>query len=144
MELGQFELTSDAVFYQLKHFDTGVPLADENGPVGVMILGSDTDEFKKHRRKIQNRSIEIAQAAASGKKGTNASQRITAEELDEESLVTLSACISEIKNISWKGARLEAPTDNRKLLDVMPWAAEQIDAAIGNRKLFMPALSKVS
>ena len=134
MELGEFEMTNDAVFLQLKHPKTQKALKDENGPVGVEIFGADSAEFKKHRRRLQDKALEARQKR-------NA-PIYTAEDIDTEAEKTLCACIRKIVNVSWKGKALEAPADTMTLIKEMPWAAEQIDQAMADRSLFMPALSK--
>jgi hypothetical protein len=140
MEMQIFELTNSAVFVQLKHPDTDLLLFDPGPdgkddpekPVGVEVYGADSDQFKKHRRRAMDMGIE-----ARSKRKT-----INAEKIDNESEKTLAACISKIVNISWKGVKLEAPRDCALLIQAMPWAAEQIDEAMGDRVRFMPALSK--
>lgn len=134
MELSQFEMTNDAVFVQLKHPDTGVPLADDNGPVGVEIYGADSEQFKAHRRAAQNRQL------ASRQQQGNKFKLPSAEEIDMESEKTFAGCIHKFVNISWKKQTLVAPKDNILFIQVMPWAVEQLDKAMADRVLFMPAL----
>lgn len=128
MDLKDFELVSGAVFFQLRNPQTDVLLEDGNGPVGVKILGSDSPEFKRHKRQLVNRNLE----RQSKRKGS-----LTAEEIEDTTEKTLAACIVEIVNLSHDGKPLKAPDDCLHLIKEMPWAADQIDEAIGNRSLFM-------
>lgn len=132
MDLSSFELTQEAVFVQLLHPVTNKPLADPNGPVGVRVYGADSDEFKKHRRRLANKGLE-----KSFKR-----ERATIEEVEAETDKTLAGCIAELVNISWKGQELKAPGDVSAFLLNMPWAGEQIDKAMADRSRFMPALPK--
>jgi hypothetical protein len=134
MDMKQFELTDSAVFFQLKHPVTRVPLQDDKGPVGVRILGQDSEEFKRHQRQIANKGLEAAMRRGGAKP--------TAEELEHDANTTLSACIKELVNISWDGEALSAPADTLRMFELMPWAKEQIDSAIADRTLFIKASHK--
>ncbi len=138
MDLSTFELTTDAVFVQLSHPKTNVPLFvqkdgadDRDQPIGVCIYGADSSQFKKRRQALQNRVIE----AKSKRKN------LTAEEIDDATDQTLADCITELKNVVWKGETFTAPKDNRRFIRLMPWAVEQIDEAMADRSRFMPALA---
>ena len=145
MDMSKYEMTDQPVFFQLSDPSTGLPLFeqkdddgrkvdDPDNPVGVMIVGSDSEEFKRHMRRVTNKNLEASQK----RRGKG----MSAEELEEESQVTLAACIKEFHHIEWKGKTLVAPADCRLFIRVMPWAAEQIDRGMAERKIFMPALSK--
>lgn len=148
MEMQEFEITQGAVFVQLNHPASGLPLFEQmsdpenegktidnpDEPVGVEIYGADSEQFKKYQRKSRDQGIDAMSRR----------QRIRAELIEENALDALAACIKSIRNISWKGQKLEAPRDNKKMLKVMPWAEDQIDRAMGDRTRFMPALSKTS
>lgn len=136
MDLSVFEMTNDAVFVQLKHPETGMLLADDNGPVGVEIYGADSAQFKAHRLAAQNRQIQNRQQQG------NKFKLPSAEEIDSEAEKTFAGCIHKFVNISWQKHKLEAPRDNSLFISVMPWAVEQLDKAMADRTLFMPALQK--
>jgi len=149
MDMTEFEMTSSAVFLQLRHpekktllFDqmpnpdetVGGTIDNPDMPVGVEIFSADSEQFKRHRRVLQNKAIKAG-------KNRNA-EEVTAEEIEKEGEKTLAACIAKIVNMSWKGQVLEAPRDSLTLVKAMPWAADQIDLAMADRARFMPALSK--
>lgn len=149
MDFSEFELTDEPVFIQLKHIRTNQPLFEQrqdkgedvddlDKPVGVKIYGADSDVFKKHLRRVANRGLE----ARFNRSGGNAKSPISAEELDDETQKTMAACIAEFVNVSWKGKALKAPEDNLMFVKRLPWAIEQIDRAMADRTLFMPALKK--
>lgn len=143
MDFSDFELTKDAVFVQFRHPKTNVPLFDNiegtndpdpEKPVGAKIYGADSEVFKKHRRQLTDKSIE---ARAKRK-------NITSAEIDLDAEKTLAACIVEFVNVSWKGKPLTAPNDAMLFVQKLPDFAEQIDQAMADRTLFMPALAKSS
>jgi hypothetical protein len=143
MDFSDFELTKDAVFVQLKHPKTNVLLFDNiegtndqdpDKPVGVKVYGADSDVFKKHRRQVTDKSIE---ARARRK-------NLSAAEIDNDAEKTLAACIAEFVNVSWQGKPLTAPNDAMLFVQKLPGFAEQIDEAMADRTLFMPALAKNS
>lgn len=146
MDMSKYEIANNAVFYQLldpsnnrplfeqKKDSDGKNVDDLEAPIGVMILGSDSEEVKAHVRQVQNK--------ANQPRGNRQQRGLSAEEMEIESEKAIAACITELIRIEWKGEKLEAPKDNRRFLRLMPWASDQLDRAIQERARFMPALSK--
>jgi hypothetical protein len=145
MDIQKYELTDEPVFLQFEDPDTGRKLFDTkevdgkkvddpDKPIGVDIVGADSENYKKHMRRVTNRSLENQQ------KRRNRS--ITAEELDEEGQATLASCIHKFYNMEWRGKPLTVPDDSLPFVKAMPHFVEQIDKAMHDRRLFMPALSK--
>lgn len=144
MDLSKFEIVDEPVFVHLKHPVTGLLLYEQTevdgrntdnleAPVGVRVSGAESEVFKRHARAAANKSINDRQ-----KRG----KVMSAEEIEVETKRTLAACIVELVRIEWKGEKLSSPIDNPRFIELMPWAAEQVDTAMADRKLFMPALSK--
>jgi hypothetical protein len=147
MDMDQFELTSEPQFLQLLHPVTRLPLFDKmddpdnpgnkidnpDEPCGVDIVSSDSEEFRKHVRRVTNKNLDL---------GSRNRKSLSAEELEDEANKTMSACITAIRNIAWKGKVLKAPEDVPLMLRVLPWAKEQVDRAMSERERFMKALHK--
>lgn len=148
MDLEIFEPTKESVFLQLKNPLNDSPLFlkktiqdeagerevdDEDQPIGVYIVGADSEVYKKRRRQIVDRRLEVAQKKKQVK--------LSAAEIEDETKQTLVACVTGVKNIKYKGETLEFSHANVfKLITALPWIEEQIDEAIVDRAHFMKAL----
>lgn len=142
MDLSEFQVVSDSpVFFQLTNPRTGKLMEDENGPVGVEIWGRDSEAFKAVNRRAINDSIESALIEEEGKPKLDAT---LGAKVEEKSLDVLKACIHKFVNIKIGGKELVAPDDTQEFLTKLPWAKDQIDRAIADRKRFMVASQKGS
>ena len=142
MDLSEFQVVSDKpIFFQLTHPHTRKLMEDENGPVGVEIWGRDSEAFKAVNRRAISDSIENAIQSGDTKPTLSASLGSAVEEKGSE---ILRACIHKFVNIKIAGKELVAPDDTQEFLDKLPWARDQVDAAIADRKRFMKASQKDS
>lgn len=111
--------------------------------IEITVLGSDSREFKRLQREQQNRRLKN-QAKNRGK------LKLTAEELEEESLATICALViawrQKNDDGSWKntltinGQELECNDDNKRRIfsDLgFNWLREQVDEEIGDRDSFL-------
>lgn len=149
MNFEEFETIDQPVFLQLKHPATlellfeprlnadGTPRLDEEGkpesdPVGVMLFGQDSAPFVKRKRMLLDKRFE---KVSSGKK-----VQIKADEVDEEAIDTIAACIHSFVCVDFEGAAL-ANVRGRypAFLKKHAWAKEQIDEAIVDRSRFLKA-----
>ena len=119
------------------------PTSNRRLGLEITVLGSDSREFKRLQREQQNRRLKD-QAKNRGK------LKLTAEELEEESLATICALViawrQKNDDGSWKGTmtydsqELECNEDNkRKIFSDLgfSWLREQVDEEIGNRDSFL-------
>lgn len=139
MDLSQYKVSTEPVFLQFTHPLTGLPMEDENGPVGVHIVGQDSPSYKARQRKLIDDNMARLRAIKAGKDSPKALTGI-GESLDVNRLETIAACVHSIDNISLDGEALSAPKDTKRMLVELPWSADQIDSAIVDRSRFMKAL----
>ena len=115
------------VEYTLKHPATG-----EDLDISFTLLGVDSDAFQeleraKKRTRLKTQKIDI-----------------TVEELENQTLDTLTAMTIGWKNVVLDGKELEfSPENARRIYSKFPWVREQIDGVIGNRALFLPDKSLI-
>lgn len=120
----------DSVEITLRHPATGVDLTTAKGePISVSIYGMDSAVFQAHQKNLINKRLQ----RQNRKGGT-----FTAEQIEEDSISTLAACIAGWKNIEFEGKPLEFSKSNAKaLLNKLRWVREQLDEAIGDRANFL-------
>lgn len=135
MDLATLEPTDDSVPFQLRHPTTNSPLFaqtddgkdDPSKPITINIIGKDSDVFRSRLRAITNRRLNA------GKK-----LKITAEEIEQEGVDTIAACITGWQNVMLDKAPFPYSASNAaQLLRRLPWLQEQLDEAIGDRANFM-------
>jgi hypothetical protein len=126
---------ADAVEITLRHPGTGVDLVTDKGePVTISIHGMDSAVFQAHQKALINKRLQRQTRKAT----------FTAEQIEEESIGTLAACISGWQNIDFDGKPLEFSRANAKaLLNKLRWVREQLDEAVADRANFLPT-SKAS
>lgn len=131
MDLSAFE-PSEGATIQLRHPVSNEPLADEKGPLTIDIVGVDSPKFQARQRLLTNKRL----ATAGNKKA-----RITAEDLEEEAIATVAACITGwSSNLELDKKSLDFSRANAKLLITrLRWVGEQIDQAIADRANFLKA-----
>lgn len=123
---------------KILHPTTSAPLGLE-----ITVLGSDSREFKRLQREQQNRRLKN-QAKNRGK------LKMTAEELEEESLSTICALVISWRQKNddgtWKDTltindqEMACNDDNKRRLfsDLgFNWLREQVDEEIGDRDSFL-------
>lgn len=131
MDLSVLEPVEGATI-QLRHPVTNEPLADETGPVTVDIVGVDSPKFQARQRVLTNKRLATA---------GNRKSKITAEDLEEEAISTIAACITGWSgNVELDKKPLEFSRTNAKaLITRLRWIGEQVDLAIADRANFLKA-----
>ena len=124
MDLTQFDVVSPAnegVWMNLEHPVTGEPL-----DVRIKLAGIDSDYYKKELRKQQNKKF---------KKGF---RKLSAEELEADTIELLVACTLDWEGVELEGQALECNPENvRKIYKRFPWIREQVDNFINDRANFL-------
>ena len=124
MDLTQFDVVSPAnegVWMNLEHPVTGEPL-----DVKIKLAGVDSDYYKKELRKQQNKKF---------KKGF---RKLSAEELEADTIELLVACTLDWEGVELEGQALECNPENvRKIYKRFPWIREQVDNFINDRANFL-------
>lgn len=140
MDLGSLDVATRAnegIDYHVLHPVTRQPMYHKENegaeplPMTVRILGEQSEAFQKAQRVITNRRL-----AARGR------GKVSAEEIEAESLETLCKCIIGWSNIFLSGKKLEFSYANA--LQLMgdrrfAWLRKQIDEAIGDESNFLPS-----
>lgn len=135
MDLSTLEPTTDSVSVPLRHPTTNEKLfwedepgqPDKSKPVTVNIVGMDSEAFRTRHRAIINKRLNA------GKKA-----KITAEEIESESIDTIAVCITGWQHVGLDKKPLEYSRANAKvLLTRLPWLREQLDEAIADRANFL-------
>lgn len=131
MDLNQFSTANEPVFFNLRHPGTDEELKTETGePVGLTVLGTDSEAFIQKERELLNRRLNKARQK-------QRADKITVEELDREELAKLSVCVVDFKNITVGGQALNFTTANAvKLFEEFPWARRQVSDFIGESENF--------
>jgi hypothetical protein len=142
--LDQFALTDTAIL-ELTNPVNGGPLLfddpkgekDENGnikqiPITISLLRSDGKEASEHSHQLQNRRL-----SRMGKKGK---LKITAAELEEDSLSLLVFCTRGWSGIDVGGVELTCNAGNVRSLysdKRFTWIRSQVDEFIGDEARFL-------
>lgn len=146
MDLSVLAPSKEAVFIQLRHPIGGQPLflqmKDEEGndidnkeePIGVFVVGTDSDEYAARERWVIDQRIKRAEEQRQGKQISP----ITADVIIEEGLNTILACMKGFRNVELDGRRLEDnPSDFRLFLKRLKWAKDYLDKELLNRANFI-------
>lgn len=132
MDLGSLVISSEAVEMQLSNPVTNEPMFVDEKPVALLMVGMDSEEWRKADRKITNRRLKVQ------KGGRNV--KITAEELEFENQEKTLACVVGFKNIIVNGQPLEFSTENvRELFKNLPWLKRQAEDFIYDEANFIKA-----
>jgi hypothetical protein len=83
MDLSALEPVEGATI-ALRHPVSNEPLSDDKGPLTIDIVGVDSPKFQARQRLLTNK------LATSG----NRKSKLTAEDLEEEGIATVAACIA--------------------------------------------------
>lgn len=131
MELSQFDIcasASEPAFLQLVNPFTNEELHDEEGPVGLWLLGADSVEYQNVRKRHQNRRL-----ARSTKKGRV--EPVTVEEIQAETIEALSFVTVGIENLTLDGKPLEpTPHNARRIYERFDWVREQAVEFVEDRR----------
>ncbi len=135
MDLNQFSTANEPVFMELRHPGTDEVLKTEAGePIGLTVLGTDSEPFVQKERELLNRRLNKVRAKQKADK-------ITVEELDKEELAKLTACVVDFKNITIAGETLVfTPASATKLFSDFPWIRRQVaDFVAESSNFFSPS-----
>lgn len=126
----------DPKYTQSEKGEYNGPMVDNpDEPIGLYVVGSDSEEFAARERWLVDQRIKRAEAVQQGKKID-----LKAETLAEESTNTLVACIKGFRNIELNGRKLKTlPDDARLLLTTLKWVRDYLDREIVNRANFIKA-----
>lgn len=116
-------------FLHLKHPATGEPLYDnddQSKPVGLYLMGKDSDVFAKTRHKSMNEAL-------NGKKKTTR----TSEQLEIEGIGLLSEMTTGWQNLSLDGNSEFSRDTIAELYTRMSWVREQANLFIDDRANFI-------
>jgi hypothetical protein len=129
MDLAALEPAEGATI-ALRHPVSNEPLVDDKGPLTIDIVGVDSPKFQARQRLLTNKRLATA---------GNRKSKITAEDLEEEGIATVAACITGWSaNIELDKKPLEFSRTNAKLLITrLRWIGEQVDLAIADRANFL-------
>lgn len=122
-DLSTVERADAGVEVELYHPSTQLPMG-----VFVTVLGEDSSTYRAATRAAQDRRL-----AAAGR----GQAKLTAEQLEEERLALLAACVTGWRETGRFKMPPYSPDAVRELFTRCPWAREQVDAAVGNRGLFL-------
>ena len=127
MDLSTLEPIKDAATYRVRHPVTNELLEEKEGPVTIDLLSADSDAFRTRQFAALNKRLR------SGKK-----PKLSAEDIDDEAIDLIAACITGWRNIELDGEAFPYSPDNAKaLLRRLPWLREQLDEAIADRANFI-------
>ncbi|MBF0394893.1 MAG: hypothetical protein HQL38_19630 [Alphaproteobacteria bacterium] len=114
----------------LLHPATRQPLAGDDGnPITITLAGQDSEAWRKAQRAVSNRRL-----AARGK------SKLTAEDLEAESLAMLAQCTLGWTGVALDGKPLDCTQANaRQLYERLPWVREQADDFVADRANYMAA-----
>lgn len=100
--------------------------------IKIWVYGVDSAQFQKAQQAATNRRLKTM-----GRRKSNA-LGVTAEELEDESLIALAKCIFQWENVEWEEESLECTYKNVKMaLERLPWMREQLDAFMSDRANFL-------
>lgn len=136
MDLSQLstkELSDQGVVMTVINPKTGEELSSNGEVVTLTLAGIDSDRYRAHQRKLQNRRLK------SLSRGRGAKLDLDADDLDEESLDTLVACTLDWSGIGWESDKdLPCTPENVKMVyQKLPWLRDQVDFFIGSRENFI-------
>ena len=137
MDLGKLsteKLADEGVFMPLRSPVDGTILHDEESgnPVGITLLGEDSQDFQAYQHKIVNRRLR----EQSGKGKT----KLTAEELEAEAVELLIRVTRSFHYIVVDGVKYESNArDYRRLYTNrgLRWIREQVDTWVVERENYM-------
>lgn len=130
MDLSEFELAPEGATLEVLHPKTGVPMKlDDGTAVTITMVGMDSEEWRTNQQGLINRRL-----------AQRTRKPATAEEIEDETLRSLAACIK-----SWTGMRLagkdfECTRQNAlELMRKLPDLRRQVDAFLADNRNFLKA-----
>lgn len=115
----------------VRHPADGVPLTDASGAeVTLVLAGQDSERCRSARRAAANRRLKDQVAGLRS--------QVTREEIENDNLEVLVACTLGWSGMVEAGVALTFSADNaRKVYKRLPWLAEQAEAFIQDRAVFL-------
>lgn len=123
MDINKVAISQDGVWFNDVTFVDGSPT-----DLCFLIVGKNSDEFKKIERKFS--------------KGIILDRKKTAEELSEQQLEVVTACVKNWKNLTDGGVQMVCNYDTKRKLFGDPkfnWLVKKIDDFIGEDCNFLSA-----
>lgn len=125
------KLADEGVSLTLKHPATGADLKDGDQPVQITVVGQDSKRYRDAQAKTSEKRL--SSVLARGRRA-----KLSAAEVETDSLDLLVTCTIGFKNISLDKKPLECTPDNvRKLYTQFAWIREQVDEFINDRSNFL-------
>lgn len=128
----------EGVWLDILHPSANVPF---DPPVRVLLLGEDSAHYRGQQHKINNKRIQQAFAANRGQ----VKQFVTSEEMDVDTIHSLSTTIKDWENVEWNGSPMPCNEKNAAIvLKEVPWMREQIKEFVENRSNFFEDSNPIS
>lgn len=108
---------------------TGVPLESDGKPVGFLLAGEDSDQYKKRDKELARQRSKEAEKL--GRKW-----RYTPEMQEETSLELLVACTLGWQGLKWEGSEEFSKDRVREMYRRVTWIREQAAAFVQDRTSF--------
>jgi hypothetical protein len=133
LNFGTREAATKGAWLHLIHPVSGELLFDgPDKPVRWLIAGRDSEQYQRTLNAQQTRRIEDS---AKTRAKTLTGERFTAEALD-----LMAACVLEVENSTFAGQPLLGSFEAvRMVLKKEPWIADQVEAFLTDRSLFLSA-----
>lgn len=133
MDLRALEVRGDVpVRFDLRHPGTMELLTygkEDEHTMYLMLLGRDSDVYKKNQRKLIDKRLRDQQKYRS--------PRLTAVQLEEEAIDQL-ALVTVGGKVFFNGEEIEVtPTFAKEMYQQFPWIKEQVDAYLEDRTNFL-------
>lgn len=126
LDLKNLQPSDQAVEIPILH-----PTSGESLGISIFVFGSDSSAYRKASSDLQTKRL-----ARLGP----AKMRLTAAEIEEDTLDLLAHCTDSWKGVTYDGKELKCTHDEaKKLYRELPWLREQIDRAISDRANFIQA-----
>ena len=144
MDLSQLDTkkaADEGAFLQLRHPVTNELLVDkddDNKPIGLTLLGSDSEAYRSSSLFRSNRRLKEAM-----KKGDKAN--LSVESIDNDKLDCLAACTIKFHQIAVDGKQRQCSADEaKKLYTRFTWIREQAEQFIDDRGNYLGNSSQSS
>lgn len=108
---------------------TGVPLESDGKPVGFLLAGEDSEQFKQ-------RDKELARQRSKDAEKLGRKWKYTPEMQEADRLELLVACTLGWQGIKWQGAEEFTKERVREMYRAVAWIREQVNAFIVDRTSF--------
>lgn len=130
MDLDVFEVVTEGTVLEVRHPITQEPMVlDDGTKVTVTLVGMDSPEWRDRQQALINKRLSM-----------RAKKPLTAEEIEEEGLRSLAACVKAWTGMRLAGELFECNTKNAlALFRRLPDLRRQVDAFISDNANFLKA-----